>query len=135
MAHNMNHTPTNLISLTDSFGNARINYKARINKNYQCWIVFNTPRSTRKRKDLTSYANELLEGPLQPLYKLVYDYSGSRMYITHRKHEITETIRKKTHAPDLKSQLTEMLLSEYNKFRISGAMRYSDQQILDKFAK
>lgn len=131
---NTNNTPNNLISLTDTFGNQKINYKNRINKNFQSWIKLQDKRSrNRKSKDITSYANELLTGKLAPLYKLVYDYSGSRSLITARKSEITEKIRKITHASNLEQQLREMLLKTYNDFRSSGAIRNTDQAIINRF--
>ena len=131
-----NHTPLNLISLTDSFGNNRINYEKRIAENFQKWVRFQDKKNrNRKSKDLTTYANELLDGKLNPLYKLVYDYAGSRMFITHRNHEILEKIRKVTHASNVDQQLREMLLQSYNEFRIAGAIRNSDASILNRFTK
>lgn len=127
-----NHTPSNLMSLTDTFGNQKINYKNRINKNFQAWVKFHSPKN-RASKGITDYANELLQGKLAPLYKVVYDYAGSRMFITKRKSEITEKIRKVTHASNLEFQLKEMLLNAYNEFRTSGAVRNSDANILSKF--
>ena len=129
-----NHTPANLMSLTDAFGNQKINYKNRINKNFQAWVKFQDKKNNnRKSKGITDYANELLEGKLAPLYKLVYDYAGSRMFITKRKSEITEKIRKSTHVSNIENQLREMLLQAYNDFRISGAMRNTDAAIINRF--
>ena len=137
MAKQMKNTtnkPSSLISLTETFGNQKINYKNRINKNFQAWVKFqDKANNNRKSKGITDYANELLEGKLAPLYKLVYDYAGSRMFITKRKSEITEKIRKVTHASNIEQQLREMLLQAYNDFRISGAIRNTDAAIINRF--
>lgn len=129
---NLSHTPTGLISLTETFGQ-KVNYKKRVAKNYQKWVEFQTPKRTNKHKNITDYANEILGGELLPLYKLVYDYAGSRMFITRRKIEITEHVRKVSHASNIKQQLRAMLLKAYNDFRIAGAVRNSDAYILNKF--
>lgn len=136
MATQMKNTinkPSNLISLTDTFGNQKINYKNRINKNFQAWVKFQDKANNNCKKGITDYANELLEGKLAPLYKLVYDYAGSRIFITKRKSEITEKIRKVTHASNIEQQLREMLLQAYNDFRISGAIRNTDAAIINRF--
>lgn len=88
--------------------------------------------SREGKQDLTAYANSLLDGNLQPLYKLIYDYSGSRMTITHAKHAVLMDIRR-TKAANVKQQLTSALMNMYNNYRIQGAVRNSDKLILSKY--
>ena len=118
-----------LINVTQVGGN----YGRRVKRNYEAWELFYSPKN-RKSKSLTDYANHLLDGKLKPLYDLVFNYSGSRMFITHKKHQILMNIRK-THASDVENQLKQMLIDYMNQFRVIGAVRSSDKFILSKFNK
>lgn len=86
--------------------------------------------SREGKKDLTAYANSLLDNDLQPLYRLLYDYSGSRMTITHVKHAVLQDIRR-SRAANVKQQLKQALMNMYNNYRITGQIRNSDKMILN----
>ncbi len=123
-----------LINVLGDFGN-KPNYKARISRNFKAWMDFRNESlsSNRKHVTITEYCNLLLSTSLKPLADLLIDYSGSRMFITHLKHSITEKIRHESHASNVKEQLTAALLEKYNKFRVSGAIRNSDKNIISKY--
>ena len=97
-------------------------------KNYSAWVAFQAPKN-RTSKNITTYANELLEGELKALYNLVYDYAGNRTFITSLKTDLTQKI-KSNHSSNVKEQLRNELISAYNAFRTSGAMRTSDKRVL-----
>lgn len=86
--------------------------------------------SREGKKDLTAYANDLLDKDLQPLYRLLYDYSGSRMTITHAKHAVLQDIRR-SRAGNVKAQLKAALMKMYDNYRLTGAIRASDKMILN----
>ena len=86
--------------------------------------------SRKNHKDLTTYANCLLENELKPLIELIYDFCGSYTHITHIKHEILQQIRAKKGISNVKQLLRQRFLAEYYKYLSTGRIRISDEKKL-----
>ena len=102
-----------------------------IRERLRIFTLIQRPVHGGKSGRLTEYANHLLETDFKELYNLIYNYSDSRMTITHIKHSVLEVVKKKR-LSNVKLLLKEALISAYNQYRISGAMRTSDRNILNR---
>lgn len=132
---NTNQFPK-LVNVTFATGGLSLEIKQRhyqkaVSKNFNAWVKYYSHPQRPHSKDLTTYANQILETKLIDLYNLVIDYSGNRTYITKRKHEVLKNIRANRQS-NVYQQLKEMLLNEYHTFRKAGAMRNSDSKIISK---
>ena len=86
-------------------------------------------QSKKAHKDLTEYANWLLANKYSDLCNIIYDYTGSRMYITGLKHEILINVREHR-LSNVSTILKNRLTNEVLAFVKSGAMRTSDANVL-----